>query len=309
MLEGHELSVTELATVFRLPQSTMSRHLKVLTEEGWLGVRAEGVTRWYSMRNRSLDAPRMAIWEAVRPEVSHLPVVSEDRVRLEMVLDSRRRRSREFFAGAAAEWDRIRSELIGTRSDVLGLLALLDAGWTVGDFGCGTGQMTEVIAPFVERVIAVDESESMLEAARSRLARVENVEIRPGELERLPIEDGRLDAAVIMLTLPYVAEPGAVIAEAARALVGGGRLVITDLTRHDREDYRERFGHQALGFTAEQIHGWMTAAGLTAIRYVPIPPEPDAEGPPLFAASGLKPFGRSMDDPGESRLETGLKVV
>src|SRR5690606_31935496 len=121
------------------------------------------------------------------------------------------------------------------------------------DLGCGTGQVTELLAPFVGRVIAVDGSEEMLGAARGRLAGVGNVEVVQGELENLPIETGGLDAALVYLTLPYVADPSLVIREAARVLRREGRLLIADLGAHDREEYRQRLGHQALGFSEVQV--------------------------------------------------------
>ena len=47
-----------------------------------------------------------------------------------------------------------------------------DGDWTVGDLGCGTGQVSAALAPFVARVIAVDASAAMLQAAKKRLARL-----------------------------------------------------------------------------------------------------------------------------------------
>ena len=141
---------------------------------------------------------------------------------------------------------------------------------------------------FVARVIAVDGSPAMLEAARARLAGTPNVEVREGELESLPIEPGTLDAAVAFLVLHYVAEPADALAEAARALKPGGRLLVVDMMPHDREEYRQAMGHVWQGFEAERLGGWMADAGLTAFRYVPLPPDPAAKGPTLFAASARR---------------------
>src|SRR5690606_30036240 len=115
---------------------------------------------------------------------------------------------------------------------------LLDEGWTVGDLGCGTGQVAASLAPFVARVVAVDESAAMLAAARGRLGGVGNVEVRAGELESLPLDDAELDAAVVFLVLHYLSDPGAALREVARVLRPGGRVLVVDMMPHEREEYR-----------------------------------------------------------------------
>lgn len=288
VLERHELTVGELCQVLQLPQSTVSRHLKLLGDEGWVSARAEGTSRRYRMPADRLDADARQLWELVRREVAELAGAAQDAERLRSVLAQRSTRSREFFSSAAGEWDRLRADLFGRRADLLGLLGLVDEAWTVGDLGCGTGQMAASLAPFVARVIAVDGSPAMLEAARARLAGTPNVEVREGELESLPIEPGTLDAAVAFLVLHYVAEPADALAQAARALKPGGRLLVVDMMPHDREEYCQAMGHVWQGFEAERLGGWMADAGLTAFRYVPLPPDPAAKGPTLFAASARR---------------------
>ncbi len=285
LLERHELTVGELCQVLQLPQSTVSRHLKLLGDEGWVSARAEGTSRRYRMPLDRMDAGARQLWQLVPDEVAALPGAAQDGERLRTVLAQRSTRSREFFSSAAGEWDRLRAELFGRRADLLGLLGLMDEAWTVGDLGCGTGQIAQSLAPFVRRVIAVDGSPAMLEAARARLAGLENVETREGELESLPIADGELDAAVTFLVLHYVAEPGEALAQAARALRPGGRLLVVDMMPHDREEYVQAMGHVWQGFEAARLEGWMAEAGLGAFRYVALPPDPAAKGPGLFAAS------------------------
>jgi ArsR family transcriptional regulator len=137
-------------------------------------------------------------------------------------------------------------------------------------------------------VIAVDASAAMLRSARARLEGVANVDIRRGELEALPIEDGSLDIACLVLVLPYLAEPGVAVAEAARALKPGGKLLLTDMLPHDRAEYRQTMGHLWQGFQKEDVLGWMSEAGLAGGRLNPLPPDPDAKGPMLFTAVGVK---------------------
>jgi ArsR family transcriptional regulator len=286
VLERRELNVGELSAVFQLPQSSMSRHLKALAEEEWLTWRAEGTSRRYSMAR--LDPVARRLWTVVREQVALLPAAEQDDLRVRSVLAQRRSRSREFFSSTAGEWDRLRGELFGRRVELVALLGLLDERWTVGDLGCGTGQVAQSLAPFVDRVVAVDESPEMLAAARARLTGTRNVEIRRGELEALPVEGAMLDAAVLFLVLPYVPEPVTALSEVARVLKPGGRLLVVDMPPHDREEYRQRMGHVWLGFAPEQLGGWFAEAGFADFRYVDLPPDPESKGPGLFAARGRK---------------------
>ena len=294
VLERRELSVGELGAVFQLPQSSMSRHLKALVDEGWLVWRAEGTSRRYTVPLSRLDGGARRLWEVVRESVAQLPAAEQDGLRVRGVLASRRDQGRAFFSTAAGEWDRLRGELFG-RVEIQALLGLLDDRWEVGDLGCGTGQVALSLAPFVSRVVAVDESPEMLEAAWRRLGGVSNVEVRRGELEALPLSAGSLDAVVLMLVLPYLAEPAAVLDEVARVLRPGGRLLVADMMAHDREAYRERLGHVWLGFPEGQLRQWVEGAGLSGFRYVPLPGDPEARGPAMFAASSRKADGAAAD--------------
>jgi len=283
LLERHELTVNELRSVLQLPQSTVSRHLKVLTDHDWIVSRPEGTSRRYRAAEK-LDAAARKLWQVVREHVMTSTAAANDSRRVQTVLAHRRSKSQKFFSSSAGQWDRLRVELFGSRADLIGLLGLLDDSWTVGDLGCGTGQLTESIAPFVHRVIAVDDSSAMLGAARRRLASMSNVEVKSGRLESLPIEDGSLDAALLFLVLHYVPEPEAAIAEARRTLKPGGRLLIVDMMPHDREDLLHEMGHVWRGFSEEQIASWFDGAGMSGARYHPLPADEAAKGPTLFAA-------------------------
>src|SRR5204862_4324018 len=143
-------------------------------------------------------------------------------------------------------------------------------------------------APFVGHVVAVDASAAMLEAARHRLHGFDNVDLRRGELESLPIEDRALDAATLMLVLHHVAAPERALAEVARVLAPGGRLLIVDMLPHDRENYRQQMGHVWLGFSDEHIRRMLAGAGFEDIRVVATVADGRAKGPGLFVASATK---------------------
>ena len=288
LLDRHELTVSELCSALQLPQSTVSRHLKTLADEGWVTARAEGTSRRYAMPGTALDTSARKLWHLVRDQVGTTRSARQDLTRAEHVVHERRTTSQAFFSTRAGNWDKVRADLYGSSADVAPLTALLDPAWTVADLGCGTGQTTAALAPFVARVIAVDESSAMLAAARKRLGDRDNVELRGGRLEDLPIDESSADVAVLSLVLHFVVNPAAVIAEAGRILRPNGRLLVVDMLPHERDEYRITMGHLWLGFDHAQLDAWFTEAGLTTPRVVALPPDPHAKGPGLFTARAVR---------------------
>jgi SAM-dependent methyltransferase len=280
-LERQELTVRELQAILQLPQSTVSRHLKVLADLGLVATRSEGTSNWYRMPREPEPAERR-LWFAVRDEVAGSAAGRRDAARLTRILSERHLTSQRFFASAAGQWDQLRGELFGRSSELLALPALLEERWTVGDLGCGTGQLAATLAPFVHRVIGVDESAAMLKSARQRTRELPNVELRSGTLEAPPLAPGELDAAVLLLVLHHAPDPARVLSAAHRALKPGGKLLLVDMQPHEHLDYREQMGHQWLGFAEEELRGWLDQVGFLQPRFVALPPDPKAKGPPLF---------------------------
>lgn len=288
LLENTELTVGEICSVMQLPQSTVSRHLKILSDEGWVEARVSGASNFYTLRPSRLDPFAKRLWQVVREQVSSGPAAQQDMRRRESVLSVRRVKMQSFFSSAAPAWDQMREQLIGARTDLLALLDLLDDSWVVGDLGCGTGHLSEALAPVVTQVIAVDESGAMLTAAKRRLSAFENVDVRSGSVEKLPIGDGELDVALLFMVTHFVLEPSKVLAEVRRVLKAGGRLVILDLTSHEREEYSLQMGHVWQGFSEEQVRSWVTDAGLSVARYRVLRADPKANGPALFSLVAKK---------------------
>lgn len=287
VLEHTELTVGELCAVLQLPQSTVSRHLKILGEDAWVESRAEGTSRYYRMA-AELDEWTGRLWGLVREDLQASAAARQDQVRVAAVTADRRRRSREYFSGVAQQWDEVRAGLFGSRIDLHVALSLIDPTSSVGDLGCGSGHIAELLAPHVARVVAVDGSMEMADAARRRLAEHPNVDVRHGDLERLPIEDSTLDLAVLALVLHYVSEPEGVITEAHRVLRPGGRLVVIDMLPHDRDDLGATMGHLWRGFSESRMSLWLGGAGFTNARIRPLSPDPDARGPELFVGTGMR---------------------
>lgn len=285
LLERRELTVSELCDVVQLPQSTTSRHLKALSDEGWIASHREGTSRKYILMPDELDPGTRKLWTLLREQLREETPAKEDRDRLRDVVARRRLRSKEFFSSSAGQWDRLRDELFGEGFFVDGLLGLLDPQWTVGDLGCGTGQVADALSRFVGRVVAVDGSRAMVDAARLRLEDRANVELHHAELEALPVADDALDAATLVLVLHHVSEPVRILAEAARVLRPGGRLVVVDMVPHERVEYQHRMGHVWLGFSDKTIERYFTEAGLAHTGFHRLPAKHGARGPALFAAT------------------------
>lgn len=288
LLDRHELTVGELCSALQLPQSTVSRHLRMLSDEHWVTARAEGTSRRYTMPGSELDGSARRLWHVVREQIGATPSGRNDLARAERMVHERRTASQSFFSTRAGQWDKVRAELYGRSADHPSAAALVDPSWIVGDLGCGTGQTAAGLAPFVGRVVCVDESSAMLSAARKRLSVFDNAELHSGSMEKLPLDDGVLDAAVLSLVLHFVVNPAAVLAEAARVVRPGGVALVIDMLPHERDEYRSTMGHIWLGFAEEQMMEWLHGAGFERARVVPLAPDPDAKGPALFSARAVR---------------------
>jgi ArsR family transcriptional regulator len=288
LLERHELTVSELCSVLQMPQSSVSRQLKTLADDGWVSSRRDGTSRFYGMGVDDLDPAARQLWPLIRDQVAGSTAAAQDERRLASVIKGRRATSQRFFATAASEWDQIRQELYGETFYLWGLLGLIDPGLVVGDLGCGSGQLAEALAPYVKKVVGVDASEDMLAAARARLEGTANVVLRRGELETLPVGDGELDAAMLSLVLHHSPDPARALREAHRVLRRRGRVLVVDMLPHEHEEYQQRMGHVWLGFSEKHMTRVLAGAGFEAVRVRMIPADRSVKGPALFAAAGVK---------------------
>lgn len=289
VLERREYSVSELCQALQLPQPTVSRHLRVLAEDGWVTARSEGTRRPYR-RIDELAPDQSRLWDIVREQLFADGRLDADLERAEAVLAQRQDRARDFFSASAERWDEIRAELYGIRADLLPLFGLLDPTWSVADLGAGTGILTSAIAPFVDRVAVIDRSPEMLAAARRRLSATDNVSFHAAELETLPLPSESIDLAVLSLVLHHVAEPDVALHEVRRVLRPGGRLIVVDMREHDRVDLGEEMGHLWPGFDGQSMTRWLDDAGLIPSTWVPLRPDPAGRGPLLFLQSAVRPI-------------------
>lgn len=273
----HGLSVGELAEVLKLPQSTVSRHLKTLSDAGLSEARRDGTSMLY----RLADPAPMAsgnvsrqLRSLARQHLEHDAQSRTDTQRLAHILRQRESMTEKFFGKHAPQWDTLRAQWFGESFHLEALLCLLDPEWIVADLGTGTGAMLPVIAPHVKQVIAVDPSPAMLKGARVRIREQQlgNVELRQGAIERLPIEDHAVDVAIVALVLAYLPDPAAALREVRRIVKPGGLTLIIDLQPHAVEMFREKLHHQWMGFPQAQMQGWLKEAGFTRVRWHPVAP-------------------------------------
>jgi ubiquinone/menaquinone biosynthesis C-methylase UbiE len=175
--------------------------------------------------------------------------------------------SKEYFAHVAQDWNEMRAGYFTeAMRDGAIARACLAPDAVVADVGTGTGFVIQGLAPRVARVYGFDESAEMLDVARRNLAACDNVELREAAGDALPLPDGSLDAVFGNMYLHHVADPGAAIAELARVLRPGGRLVLTDLDAHDQEWMRSAMADRWLGFERDDVSAWYAAAGLTEVE-------------------------------------------
>lgn len=263
VLLAAELSVAELVRVLKLPQSTVSRHLKPLRDAGFVETRREGTSVYYR-RGPMLDDERISGFLADR--LRELPQAAQDALSVRRVLDQRRRRSRDFFDKVAGRYESLTQPGGGWQS-LAAALAAGFAGQNVADLGSGEGALTLMLARHA-RVTAVDLSPAMLREVKQRarkLGLADRVSTVEGDLETLPIKDRTFDTVFLSQTLHHAARPPHAIREAARILKAGGQMILLDLARHDHEWVREKWADQWLGFDDEALAGWIRDAGLQLV--------------------------------------------
>lgn len=265
LLRSLELTVGELALVLGQSQPRMSQHIKLLIEAGLVSRRKEGNAAFLSLGSNGRVQPVFALIDAWSKAEGDMPWFEADRARLKAIRADRAAEAQRFFRKNAPRWSELRAMHVPDGEIDAALLSAL-GDRPVGrllDIGTGTGRVLELLAPRAAMALGVDRSPEMLRYARENLAAKDiEAELRQADMYALPLEDGSIDTVVLHQVLHYAHHPEAVIAEAARVLAPGGRLLIVDIAPHDREDFRRRFAHARLGFADDQVLKWLRQAGL-----------------------------------------------
>lgn len=264
-----ELTVSELVRITGQSQPRISRHLKVLTDAGVLERFSEGSWAFHRLARNGRGARLGQVLAAELPVED--PVLADDASRLAEVKAARAAEAETYFRANADDWNRLRSLYV----DETEVERALGEQWPQGDvaafldIGTGTGRMLELFGPKVRAGYGIDQSSEMLSVARAALERagLDGCSVRKADLYHLPFADGEVDVVTVHQVLHFLVDPARAIAEAARVLAPGGRLLVVDFAPHSEETLRTEHAHRRLGFADEDVVDWMREAGLT-----PLPP-------------------------------------
>ncbi len=259
LLRDKELCVTDLVKVTGIAQSRVSTHLGRLREAGFVRDRRNGPQSFYALETRSLPvAVRACLDEAVG---SGDPTLESDRKRLKELEADRRGGAPDAFTD---DLERDYSPGRTWQSLATGIAALLQLG-DVLDVGSGDGAAAATIAPYCRSLTCIDANPRLIEAARARLARHENVRAQVADAHELPFADGSFDAVLVFHTLTYAERPARLLAESARVLRPGGRLVVLCLDEHQQAEVTARYGERHPGFSPRAVRGLLARAGLNVL--------------------------------------------
>ena len=274
LLARGELAVMELSHILDQSQPRVSRHLKLLAEAGLIERFPDGAWVFYRLTEggdgrRALDG----LLALIDPND---PLLARDSDRLLGVQAGRTAEANAYFSRNAARWDEIRSLYVAENDVEAAIKAAAGPGpyRRLIDLGSGTGRMLSLLAPEADCAIGLDLSQQMLNIARVQAAEagLANVELRHGDIFDIRLPDGHADLVVVHQVLHYLSDPAAAVAEAARLVARGGRLLIVDFAPHRLEFLREQHQHRRLGFADEEMRRWLGHAGLEAEPLKALPP-------------------------------------
>lgn len=263
-----ELTVSDLVRVLGQSQPRVSRHLKLLVDAGLLERHQEGNWAWYRLAETAGGARNA---ELARQLIDLIPedddVQALDLSRLEDIKAERARVAADYFRANAASWSEVRALHVDPAKVDAALrdVVLRQGVENLLDIGTGTGRVLELVAPDVTSAIGVDLSREMLAVARHNLdkADLRHCQVRHADMYQLPFPGERFDAVTLHMVLHYSEDPGQVIAEAARVLQPGGRVVIVDFAPHAMTTLLEQHAHRWPGFDDAEVNRSFRAAKLS----------------------------------------------
>ena len=291
LLAGGELNVKDLTQILGQSQPRISRHLKLMADAGLIRRFREGAWVFFRLAESGAEA---ALAQAIVASLDFSDLtLARDRARADAVQKARAEAAQAYFNAHAGEWDKIRALHVAEQDveDVMdkalgqGPFALLV------DLGTGTGRILELFAPRASRALGFDLNHAMLAYARMKLERagLNHAQVRHGDLYNVPLPDGAADAVVLHQVLHFLDDPASAIAEAARLLAPGGKLLVIDFAPHELEFLREQAAHRRLGFARDQLERLFASAGLRLERFRELKPEPSGGKLTVSLWLGTKP--------------------
>jgi ArsR family transcriptional regulator len=274
LLKGEELSVAELQEILGMGQSTISTHLSQLKQAELVEDRRTGKSNLYRL---SAAAARGGLLDELIGQAGHeIPEAAPDQAAMRRVLRKRQDKTQAFFDSVAGRLGKDYVPGKSWKSLAEALLRLMPP-LVVADLGAGEGASALLLAQRAKKVIAVDSSARMIEVGREQALRhgVKNVDYRLGDMEEIPIGNGEVDLVFFSQSLHHALHPERALAEAARILVAGGRIVILDLVRHRFEEARELYADEWLGFGEADLESMLQSAGFVNVETTVVDKEPE----------------------------------
>lgn len=262
LLEREELTVAELSAITRLAQPRVSTHLARLKDAGLVRDRRAGVSAYYRFDEGSLEPEQLSLWRMLRDGSSD-PLLRQDADRVPEVLAARAA-EHNWADTVAGDMERHYSPGRTWEALARSVLPLMETG-DVLDIASGDGVLAELLAPHAHRYACLDASSKVVMAASERLRRLQNVEVHEGDMHALPFDEAQFDLVVMMHALTYSTQPAVAVAEAARVLRPGGRLLLSSLARHEHRAVVEAYGHVNMGFAGKELQKFATRAGLEVL--------------------------------------------
>jgi 2-polyprenyl-3-methyl-5-hydroxy-6-metoxy-1,4-benzoquinol methylase len=269
-------------------QSRISTHLGLLQDAELVQSRREGKRTFYRLHPESNHGAAEIIDLAIRG-AKELSDHDSDQINLKRILNRRREQAEVYFNQIAGRFDRVYGP--GRSWQAFGhLLLRILPPLVVADLGAGEGLLSELLARRCKKVIAVDNSEKIVEfgAAKAKKNNLKNLEFRQGDLQNPPIDPNSVDLVILSQALHHADEPAKAVAAAHKLLKPHGQILILDLAKHTFEKSRELYGDRWLGFPESDLHRWLEDAGFKKIEISVVARE---EQPPHFEtvlASGEK---------------------
>jgi len=269
LVEREELSVAELQEILGMGQSRISTHLAQLKQAGLVEDRRNGKSILYRLKPaRGVEAKHFEeLLTVLRAAAHEIPEAEQDSDALRLALRRRQDKTRAYFDELAGKFGRHYMPGRSWKGLAETLLALMPP-LVVADLGAGEGTFSQLLAQRAKKVIAIDNSEKMVEygAELARKHGVKNLEYRKGDLEDVPLRDASVDLAFFSQALHHAPHPERAVAEAFRILKPGGRIVVLDLLRHNYEEAREMYADLWLGFTEVEALRFLRQAGFKNIE-------------------------------------------